>query len=462
MAIFQPLYRLLRSTDNVTVTARILETKLHTPLSRTNLVARPNLINRLNEGLGRKLTLVSAPAGYGKTTIISRWASLSDYPFAWLSLDENDNRLVRFTQYLAAALRRIKPEPAESTRELLSQSRSSVVTTSSPVELMASLINDIISAEFAFVLVLDDYHTIHDKSIHEAVAFLLEHIPPDMHIVITTREDPPLALSRLRSQLEITEIREQDLRFETNEIAQFFSDVMGFQVGRESIELMEQRTEGWIAGIQLAALSLRGRTDHEEFIRYFAGDHRYIIDYLSEEVLSRQTDEVRHFLLLTSILDRLSASICSALTDGEVPAAESQEILEYLEHTNLLIVPLDDKRVWYRYHHLFSQALRHQLQRAMPERLPELHLRVSCWFEENGFFVDAVQHALAAGAVTETERLVKEYVPMMIYSGDLETLTKWFEQLPQEVVHSSPWLGLAYAWLLLKSGDLLVLESVIL
>jgi LuxR family maltose regulon positive regulatory protein len=415
----------------------------------------------LNNGTGRKLTLVSAPAGYGKTTLISQWSLLSNYPFAWLSLDKNDTHLVRFTQYLVAALQRIKPGLAETTRQLLLQSRTSVAINLSPVELMTSLINEVVSSECAFILVMDDYHTIHDESIHEAVAFLLEHSHPDMHVVITTREDPPLSLSRLRSQHEITEIREPDLRFSANEIARFFSDVMGFQVGDESIELMEQRTEGWITGIQLAALTLRERKDRDEFIRTFAGDHRYIMDYLSDEILSRQTKEVSHFLYITAILDRLCGSLCSALTDGELSAAESQKILEYLEHANLLIVPLDDKREWYRYHHLFSQALRQQLRLAKPDDLPELHLRASRWFEENGFFLDAVQHALAAGAVSEIARLVEEHMHLIVYSGELETLTNWFGHLPEEVAHSNPWLGLAHAWLLLYSGISPLLKSVI-
>lgn len=404
---------------------------------------------------------MSAPAGYGKTTLISQWSSFSDYPFAWLSLDENDNHLVRFTQYTVAALHRVRSEFKESTQDLLLQSRSSIATTPSPADLMTSLISDTVLVETPFVLVLDDYHVIQDKSIHAAVSFLLEHSPVNMHIVITTREDPPLALSRLRSQNEITEIREPDLRFDASEIARFFSDVMGFQVSPESIDLMEQRTEGWIAGIQLASLSIRERTDREEFIRAFAGDHRYIMDFLSEEILSRQSEEVHHFLLITAILDRFCASICSAISAGNLSTSRSQEILEYLERANLLTVPLDDKRVWYRYHHLFGQALRHQLQLAMPQSIPEFHLKASRWFEENGFFLDAVQHALAAGAVSEMARLVNEHSHMMIYSGEMGALARWFAHLPQKVVHSSPWLSLAHAWLLLNSGDLYALKSVI-
>jgi LuxR family maltose regulon positive regulatory protein len=326
---------------------------------------------------------------------------------------------------------------------------------------MTSLINDTGPLAIPVVLVLDDYHVIRDQSIHAAVSFLLEQSPVDMHIVITTREDPPLALSRLRSQNEITEIREPDLRFDAGEIARFLTDVMEIHITPEGITLMEQRTEGWIAGIQLAALSLRGRTDREEFIRAFAGDHRYIMDFLSEEIVSRQSESVRRFLLTTAILDRFCASLCSAIADDNLTIAESQQTLEYLEHANLLIVPLDDKRVWYRYHHLFSQSLRHQLQLEMPGRLPEIHLRASRWFEENGYFLDAVQHALAAGAVSEIARLINDHSHMMIYSGEKGALESWFARLPKEVIHSSPWLGLAHAWLLLNSGHLRVLESVI-
>ena len=443
---------------NDLVATKILETKLHRPLAHSNLVQRPRLIDPLNVGLGGKLILVSAPAGYGKTTLISQWSSVSDCPFAWLSLDEDDNDLIRFAHYLVAALQEIEPELAAKTQELIQRFTPYVATIPSCKALMTWLINDILASGTAFVLVLDDYHSIQEKSVHEAVTFLIEHMPSNMTLAITTREDPPLPLSRLRSRGELTEIRQPDLRFENNEIAQFLEHSMSLQLSQENMMLLEQRTEGWIAGVQLAAFTLRGRTDHDAFMRSFAGDHRYIVDYLFDEVLSRQTDEIRNFLLTTAILDRLSGPVCSAVTDDEIAVSRCQEILEYLEQANLFIVPLDDSRKWYRYHHLLGQALRHHLRLAMPERLTELNLRASRWFENNGFYHDAVTHALKVDDISRTASLIEAYVPLMAYFGQLVTIAQWLEALPAEVIRSSPWLSLARAWLLLRSGDLMALR----
>lgn len=444
---------------NALVASKILETKLHKPVARSRLVPRPRLIERLNTSLGGNLALVSAPAGYGKTTLISQWLSLSECPAAWLSLDENDNDLIRFAHYLVAALQEIEPALAANTQDLLERFTPYVATIPSYKELMTWLINDILASGTSFVLVLDDYHTIQDKSVHEAVTFLVEHQPSNMIFVITTREDPPLPLSRLRSRGELAEIREPDLRFSSDEIAQFLEQTMNLQLSQENMMLLEERTEGWIAGIQLAAFTLRERENQDTFMRSFAGDHRYIMDYLSEEVLSRQTDEIRNFLLTTAVLERLSGPVCSALTAGEISLSRCQEILEYLEQVNLFIVALDDRRTWYRYHHLMGQALRHQLRLAMPEHLSELYLRASLWFENNGFYRDAVNYSLRAGDVVRAASLIEAYVPLMAYFGQLATIAQWLESLSAEVIRSRPWLSLAQAWILFRSGDLKALRS---
>ncbi len=441
---------------------KILETKLYIPVARTSLIARPRLIEHLNSGLSGKLVLVSAPAGYGKTTLISQWSSVSDRPFAWLSLDENDNDLFRFAHYLVATLQQIESELATKTQEYLERTTPFVATIPSCKVLMTWLINDIMAAETEFVMVLDDYHTIQDKSVHEAISFLIEHMPSNMILAIATREDPPLLLSRMRIRGELIEIREPDLRFEKDESGQFLEQTMDLQLSQEDIRLLEQRTEGWIAGLQLAAFTLRERKDRDVFIRSFAGDQRYIMDYLFDEVLSQQSDEIRNFLLTTAILDRLSGPVCSAVTDGEITVSRCQEILEYLEQANLFIMPLDDRRNWYRYHHLLGQALRHHLRLAMPERLAELNLRASHWFENNGFYRDAITHAIEASDISRTASLIESYVPLMAYFGQLATIAQWLDVLPAEIIRSSPWLSIARAWLLFRSGDFASLKPALI
>ena len=444
------------------MTTTILQTKLHIPVARSKLVPRSHLIGRLNESLDGKLTLVSAPAGYGKTTLISQWSLSSDRLFAWLSLDEDDNDLIRFAHYLVAAFNRAEQDLAAKTQEFLQRSTAHIATIPSSKALITWLINDVLDSECAIVLVLDDYHTIQDKSVHEAVTLLLEQMPPNMNLVITTREDPPLPLSRLRSRSEMIEFRQSDLRFANNEILQFFDQTMGFQLSHENTVLLEQGTEGWIAGIQLAAITLRERTDRDAFMRSLSGDHRYIVDYLTDEIISRQSDEIQNFLLTSSILDRLSAKICSALSDGEMSPSRSQEILEYLDQSNLFILPLDDQRIWYRYHHLMGQALRHYLRVSMPERLPELNLKASYWFEENDFYLDAVNYALKAGDISRSASLIEKYVPLMAYFGQLTTIAQWLEALPAETVRSNPWLSLGKAWMLFRSGNLTSLGSALI
>jgi LuxR family maltose regulon positive regulatory protein len=436
------------------VSAAILETKLHIPIAHGNLVRRPRLIDRLEEGIGRKLTLLSAPAGYGKTTVVSQWSLTSGRPFAWLSLDENDNDLIRFAHYLAASLENARALPVANTRELLLRSQSAMAAVPSADVLMTSLINDILAADTAFTLVLDDYQAIHDPAVHGAVAFLLERPPPTLHLVIVTREDPPLPLSRLRSRRELLEIRQSELRFSRDEVARFLNEVMSLQLDNENVALMEGRTEGWIAGLQLAALSLREQEDREAFVRTFAGEHRYVIDYLSDEVLSRQSHEVQEFLLQTSILDRLCAGLGSALSGGRLSPEKSQELLEYLEEANIFTVPLDHHRKWYRYHQLFGDGLRHRLQLKSPDAIPELHLLASAWYEEHGFLSEALQHALDASDTGQAVRLLEEYALPLLYSGEVLTLLNRLEELPEEVIGTRPWLIVARAWTLLYAGRL--------
>src|SRR5437588_6032524 len=334
--------------ENVTP---ILATKLYLPRLRPNVVSRPRLLERLNEGLHRKLTLIAAPAGFGKTTLISAWVEGIERPrarTAWLSLDEGDNDPARFVAYLVAALQTIAPTIGEEVLGVLQSSQPP------PTEaILTVLLNEISTLPDDFVLVLDDYHVIDAKAVDMALTYLVEHLPPQMHLVIATREDPQLPLARLRARGHLTELRAADLRFTASEAAEFLTQVMDLSLSAADIAALEDRTEGWIAGLQLAALSMQGHQDVPGFIRAFAGDHRYIVDYLVEEVLKRQPEPVRSFLLQTSILDRLNGSLCDAVTGQE----EGNARLEALERGNFFVVPLDDRRHWYRYHHLFAEVL---------------------------------------------------------------------------------------------------------
>ena len=337
--------------------------------------SRPRLIEQLNEGLssGRKLTLISAPAGFGKTTLVSEWVAGCGRPAAWLSLDEGDNDPARFLTYLVAALQTIAPNVGEGVLRVLQSPQPP------PIEsILTTLLNEITTIPDNFILVLDDYHLIDSKAVDNALTFLLEHLPPQMHLVITTREDPNLPLARLRVRNQLTELRAADLRFTPSEAAEFLNQVMGLNLSAEDVAALETRTEGWIAGLQLAALSMQGHQDVPGFIQAFAGDHRYIVDYLVEEVLQRQPEPIRNFLLQTSILDRLNGPLCDAVT-GQ-PGGKAR--LETLQRGNFFLIPLDDKRHWYRYHHLFADVLRMHLMTEQPDQVPALHRRASEWYEQ--------------------------------------------------------------------------------
>src|SRR5213082_699009 len=414
----------------------ILATKLYIPRLRPNVVSRPRLLERLNEGLHRKLTLIAAPAGFGKTTLVSEWVEGIERATAWLSLDEGENDPARFLAYLVAALQTIAATLGEGVLGVLQSSQPPP-----PEAILTALLNEITTLLDQFVLVLDDYHVIDAKPVDLALTFLVEHLPPQMHLVIATREDPPLPLAHLRARGELTELRAADLRFTPSEVAAFLNSVMGLSLSPGDIAALEDRTEGWIAGLQLAALSMRGREDIPEFIRAFTGDHRYILDYLVEEVLTRQPAPVRSFLLQTAILDRLSGPLCDAVTGQE----EGNARLEALERGNFFVVPLDDRRHWYRYHHLFAEVLSAHLMAEQPDQVATLHLRASEWYEQNGSAADAIRHALAAKDFERAADLVELAVPAMRRSRQETTVLGWLKALPDELVRARPVLSVHYA-----------------
>jgi LuxR family transcriptional regulator, maltose regulon positive regulatory protein len=369
----------------------LLATKLHAPRPRPQLVHRLRLMQRLEQGMERALTLISAPVGFGKSTLLSDWLASRTIPVVWLSLDPEDNEPARFLSYLLAALQTYDPH--------LAMARQALHNPLQPPSLEAALtllINDLLmrrtKVQEHFVLVLDNYQFITDQSIHRALSFLLDHLPPQMHLVLATREDPPLPLAQLRGRDDLLELRAADLRFTREEADTFFKEVMGLSLSKEEGALLQARTEGWITGLQLAAFSLQGRDDPGAFIKAFSGSNHYVVDYLLQEVLNRQTKAVQDFLLQTSILDRLSAPLCDAVRAQH----GSQALLDFLERANLFLVTLNDERKWYRYHRLFAEALRQLLWQTAPELVPVLHQRASRWYEQQGLFAEALFHASAA------------------------------------------------------------------
>ncbi|MDU0206260.1 LuxR C-terminal-related transcriptional regulator [Paenibacillus sp. MAH-36] len=428
----------------------ILSTKLYKPLSRTRVVQRSRLIEQLNEGLDRKLTLISASAGFGKTTLISQWVTDCERLVAWLSLDEGDNDSVRFLAYLVAALQTIEENIGEGVVRAL-QSPSSPLTES----ILTVLLNEISALPYKFVLVLDDYHVISAKQIDDWLLFLLEHLPPQMHLVIATRENPQLPLSRLRARGHLTELRNANLRFSPGEAAEFLNQVMGLDMTPGEITALETRTEGWITGLQLAALSMQGRGDIPAFIREFAGDNRYIVDYLVEEVLQLQPDYVRNFLLQTSILDSLHGSLCDAVTGQEGGALR----LEYLEQGNFFVIPLDYRRQWYRYHQLFAEVLVMHLKADQPDHVAELHRRASTWFEQHGSVADAIRHSLSAEDFTRAANLIEKAISVLKRSRQEAVMLGWMKALPDELVRYRPVLSVWYAGALLAGGELETVED---
>jgi LuxR family maltose regulon positive regulatory protein len=426
----------------------LLKTKLYLPPVRPDLVSRPRLVQQLNRGFrrGRRLTLVSAPAGYGKTTLITEWAAQSDQPLAWLSLDQGDNDSTRFWIYVVAALQTVRDDIDE-----IAQTAIRSPDPSSFESALIRMLNQIATVLDPVVLVLDDYHVINTPGIHDTLSFLLENLPPQMHLMIATRADPPLPIPRLRGRGQLVELYQSDLRFTSEEAAEFLNRAMGLDLSEGDVAALEKRTEGWIAGLQMAALSMRGRTDIGAFVRAFAGSHRYIFDYLGEEALRQQPEDVSQFLLQTAILDRLTAPLCDAVLNEaglDLEPHDSQAMLEYLESNGLFIIPLDDERRWYRYHHLFADLLRHRLQRGKPDLVPRLHRRASEWYQATGLYPDAVNHSLAARDQERAAELIGSEGWDMLVRGEMRELLGWLHSLPQDLVSSRPQLGVIHAWAL--------------
>lgn len=430
---------------------QLLFTKLFIPKPRPELVPRTRLLKQLNDGIQRKLTLISAPAGFGKTTLISEWVEKYDHPVAWLSLENEDSSLTRFLTYLVTAIQTILPDVGKDVLSDL-QSPQPPLTES----ILTALLNQIAEPQDDFYLVLDDYHVIESKPVDETISFLIEHLPPHMHLIITTREDPNLPLARYRVRGQLSEIRVADLRFTNSETAHFFNEMMGLTLTEKDIAALERRTEGWIAGLQLAAISLQGEDDTSRFIESFTGSHHFVLDYLVEEVLQKQSEKIQSFLLQTSILDRLCGSLCDAVLGD--PSVSGQETLAYLECANLFITPLDNKRQWYRYHHLFADLLRQRLYEKSTKEVgsaldvTELHIRASQWYEENGLEIEAFEHAAAANDLERAERLMEGKGMPLQYRGAMVPVMNWLESLPADLMDSRPSLWVAYASTLTMIG----------
>jgi LuxR family transcriptional regulator, maltose regulon positive regulatory protein len=435
-----PLSRKTRAVPTA-VPQELVTTKLRPPRTRPRLVARPRLREALaNNTNGRRLTLVSAPAGFGKTTLLSEWSQScagGERRIAWVSLDEADNDPARFLSYLVAALRTIEEDIGEAILASLSSPEPL-----RPEALAGSLVNEMAALPGELAVVLDDYHVVDAQPVHGIVSFLLDNLPPNVQLVIAGRVDPPLPLARLRARNQMIELHASDLRFTPEEAAAFLEDVMGLEISAGDVSALEERTEGWIAGLQLAALSMRDREDVSGFVEAFSGSHRDVLDFLAEEVLKRQPAEVRGFLLSTSVLERMSAPLCDALTGR----SDGQEMLERLERENLFVVALDDERRWYRYHHLFAEFLKSRLGREEPERVGELHLRASGWYEDNGLLPEAIEHAFSTldheRAARLVERGIREVFPRR---GEVPTVLRWLEALPVETKRRRPWLLVEHA-----------------
>lgn len=430
----------------------ILATKLYIPPPPSKVVVRSRLVKQLTEDLisGHKLTLISAPAGFGKSILVSEWIASCERPAAWLSLDENDNDPARFLTYVVSALQTVSPNLGAGILDALQSPQTSPINS-----ILTALINEITVIPNDFILVLDDYHLTDSKSVDDVLTFLIEHLPPRMHLIITTREDPSLPIPRLRARNQLTEIRAADLRFTPSEAREFLNQVMSLDLSVEEVAALETRTEGWIAGLQLAALSMKGQEDVHGFIQAFSGDHRYIVDYLVEEVLRRQPEPIRNFLLQTSILDRLNGSLCDTVT----AQSASKSKMEQLQRGNLFLIPLDDKREWYRYHHLFADVLRIHLMTEQPDLVPALHKRASEWYEQNGLTADAIRHTLSAEDFERAADLIERALPVLRQSRQESTLLGWLKALPDKLFQHRPVLSVNYVGTLMQNGQFDGVES---
>jgi len=438
----------LQRTEQYTSPTPLLTTKLYIPLPRPNMVFRSRVVERLEAGLsqGRRLTLVSAPAGFGKTTLLSEWVAQTAAPVTWLSLDQEDNDPFRFLIYLVAALQSIKANVGTGCLDALNSLQPP------PLEsILTGLINELVTIPDPFALILDDYHVIETTSIHQALNYLIEHLPPQVHLVITSRVDPPLPLARLRTRNQLIEIRAADLRFNRAETATFLNRTVGLDLSVEEVAALETRTEGWVAGLQLASLSMqgKGRAFIADFVSAFGGSHRHVIDYLAEEVIAQQPVEIHDFLCQTSILDRLTAPLCDAVTGGNNSAA----ILRQLERDNLFLIQLDDARQWYRYHRLFADFLHSHLHQDMADCMPELHQRACIWYEQAGLVPAAISHAGAAKDFERAADLIERAIEPTMMRSEVMTVLGWLNALPDEVMHARPLLCIYHALTLLFHGQ---------
>lgn len=435
----------------------ILATKLYVPLPRSKVVLRTRLISRLNESMQSKLTLVSASAGFGKTTLVSEWADQCVHPVTWLSLDKEHSDYVCFLTYLITALQKIKADIGEGVLKVLQSPQLPPVKS-----ILISLLNEITTIPDSFVLVLDDYHLTDSKEVDNVLTFLLEHIPPKMHLVIATREDPHLPLARLRGQGQLTELRVIDLRFTSSESVEFLDRVMGLEISSENIMLLTMRTEGWVAGLQLAAISMQRNEDTSGFIDSFTGSHHFVLDYLIEEVLNQQSESVQIFLLCTSILDRMCGSLCDSVLLSS--SSSGQETLEFLEQSNMFIIPLDNERHWFRYHHLFAELLRHRLSQSDvllrgDRSVTELHICASEWYENNGLGMEAFHHSAAANDIDRSLRLIEEKGVAIHSHGAVASVLNWLKSLPKTVMDKNPLLWISYASVSLGFGQISGVEQ---
>ena len=428
----------------------LLSTKLFIPRPRTNLVSRPRLVGRLNAGLDKKLTLIAAPAGFGKTTLLSEWIPQSPRCVTWYSLDEADNDSARFWTYFIASIQQLRSDLGEGALALLQSLQAPPITT-----MLTTLINDITAFPDAFAIVLDDYHLIDSQPIHEALTYLLAHLPANMQLVITTRVDPPLPVARMRARDQLTELRANDLRFTADEVASFLTQVMGLNLSAEEVTAIEMRTEGWIAGLQIAALSMQAHDDISGFVRVFSGSHRHILGYLADEVLNQRPKGTLNFLLRTSILDRLCGPLCDAVTGD----SGGQSILENLEHANLFITSLDDEGKWYRYHHLFAEVLQERLRRSQPEEVSSFYRRASEWFEGSGSIAEAIEYALRGRDWPRAIRLIEFNMEGAQLRGEIFTLLRWLGALPDEALYAHPTLGLSHALILTAVDEFTAAEE---
>ena len=422
----------------------LVQTKLYVPKVRRSLVARPRLSGRLRRGAESRLLLISAPAGFGKTTLLAEWlAATPERSVAWLSLEESDRHPASYWTYLITALQAVVPAVGASALELLESSQPPIET------VLATVLNELGAVPDDIYLVLDDYHLVDGPDLQAGMTYLVEHLPPQMYLVISTREDPALPLARLRARGDLVEIRAADLRFTPDEAAAYLTGAMGLALTSGDVAALGERTEGWIAALQLAALSLQGRDDVAGFIADFAGDDRYIVDYLAEEVLQRQPERIHQFLLQTSILDRLSGPLCDAVTGQR----DGKAMLESLDRANLFLVPLDDRRRWYRYHHLFADVLHTHLLDDQPDDVPELHRRASSWYEQHGEPSGAIRHALAAGDVERAADLVELAIPALRRNRQEATIRGWVDAIPDDVVRVRPVLAVGIIGALMSVGE---------